>query len=131
MPGWAAVMAPVWLLAMLANPWSRLLADGMATSPAQALPVALGDERQAGWAFSMREAGLIVLPCSVLFLMIRAGEVGAGVAAGYVAAMWGSAVSVVVVAGLAAWRLPVRSALGPVTSAWAVAVTVCVWQLLR
>jgi hypothetical protein len=45
--------------------------------------------------------------------------------------MWVSALSVVVVAGLAAWRLPVRSALGPVTSAWAVAVTVGVWQLLR
>jgi hypothetical protein len=130
MPAWAAVMAPVWLLALLANPWTRLLADGMITSPRQALPVAERDERAAGWLFSTREAALMALPFAALFLVVRGRGMEGGAAALQLIWMCVGVASVVGVSGLLAWRLPVRAALGPLASAWAVGATVLAWQLL-
>jgi hypothetical protein len=131
-PVWALVMAPAWLLSLLFNPWTRLLADGMATSPRQALPIASSDDQRAGWLFAAREAALITAPFILIAAALRARGVEVGPLLAQLGAMCVVAVSVWMVGGAVATTTRLRGAkllLGPLTVAWSVAVSVVVWRV--
>ncbi len=96
LPDWGMASAPLVVLALLVNPWTRLRTEGIHTSPMQALPVSPRAEREARDLFALREMAMFVTPFALILIIgrvVRGEEIAAAA----------TATAIVIVGGLAMW----------------------------
>lgn len=87
LPVWASAAAALLLLGVMANPFARLHAPGVATAARQALPIDPADERRAATLYGAVEALRFGLPLALLLALTRGVQHGLWIEAGMAAAV--------------------------------------------
>lgn len=126
LPVWASSAAGLLLVSVMANPFARLHAPGIATATRQALPIDPADERRAAILYGAVESLRFTAPMALLLTLARGvqhaqwldagmasgamvlGAVGLGalMRGGRVTTQLATTTAAIILAALGAWTLP-------------------------